>query len=256
MQELKYIYPEFEYLKVKTSETGTDCRNNKDETVQVDELLKITNIDKKKKLVNFQNIRTKRQTTLTYGCRATFIPLLNCQRYSLAEIKATFGFPARVRFMNDRGDIRGNTTLGRVSKNMLSRLGEGFLLKETMETSFISTTVGGELDDKRCLVLPKNVPVNFAVAARLIKGDGGYEEVVRTLHTSFKVTKLADFDQLNVYQHLNAVTKCDYASVDNMAIVPRPPVELEGALPTLPSKSVEKVENPTLSTRHRPKLHK
>ena len=207
VQDLKCIYPEFEYVKVKTSETGTDCRNNKDETVQVDELVKITKIDKKKKLVNFQNIRTKRQTTLTYGCRATFIPLLNCQRYSLAEIKATFGFLARVRFMNDRGDIRGNTPLGRVSKNTLSRLGEVFLLKETMETSVFSTTVGGELDDKHCLLLPKNVPVNVAVAAGLIKRDGGYEEVVRTLHTSFKVTKLADFDQL----------KCIYEGYDDIA---------------------------------------
>lgn len=240
VQDLKSIFPKVVYVKVDSSETETEEENS----IEVGDLLQITKIDKKGKFVLFQNVETRQSVSLNYACSVVLTPLLDYKRYTISEIKANYGFPIKVRFPKD---ARRRSAKSRGSSKALSSLGEIVLCKEATETLVVSTTVGDGVGDKRCIGLPKDLPVNFAVAEGFTKGGGSYEEVVRTLHTGFKVTNLADFDQLNICQHLNAVRTFDYTIADNLAAVSRPLPEPDRQVPTLPRKGTE--SSPALPVR-------
>ena len=241
VQALKSVYPKIEYVRVES--TKAEESNDDDQSVRVADLLKITKLDKKTKLVHFQNIDTKQQVSLGYSHPALFTPLLDSRKYSLAEIKQIYGFPARVRFLNERGGdgVRRKANVGRGSPSTVSSLGEVVLREEKTETAVIATTIGGKLEEKLCIGLPKELPVNFVVAEGFLQGGGSYEEVIRTLHSNIKVTNLTDFDQINVYQHLNAVRKYAFTNTDHFTAGPdsRSVRHSKRQLPKLSTKSIE-----------------
>ena len=239
VQALKSVYPKIEYVRVESTKEG---ESNDDQSVRVNDLLKITKLDKKTKLVHFQNIDTKQQVSLDYSHPALFTPLLDSRKYSLAEIKQIYGFPARVRFLNEGGgDVRRKANAGRGSPSTVSNLGEVVLREEKTETAVIATTIGGKLEEKLCIGLPKELPVNFVVAEGFLLGGGSYEEVVRTLHSNIKVTNLTDFDQINVHQHLNAVRKYAFTNADHFTAGPdsRSVPHSKRRLPKLSTKRTE-----------------
>lgn len=213
VEDLKSVYPKIKYVRVESTEG--DGSSDDDHSVRVDDLLEITKINKKTKLVHFQVIDTDRQVSLGFSYPALFTLLLDSRKYSLAEIKQIHGFPARVRFLTEGGgDVRWKSSVRRRSPNSVSKLGEVVLQKEKTETTVIATTIGGQLVEKLCIGFPKDLPVNFVIAEGFLQGGGNYEEVVRTLHSNIKVTNLTDFDQIDVYEHLNAVRKYAFANTN------------------------------------------
>ena len=101
--------------------------------------------------IHCKNLSTDLNIFLPSNCLAIFVPLLDPNPYTLANIKAKYGFPSKIRFIDktdEEHDIKFVYGSRQFSTNM-NRLGEIITIGEIQENDVIATTVCSNLEKVR-----------------------------------------------------------------------------------------------------------
>ena len=203
VDQLINLYSHIKFIRVLE---GHHDKKHSEELFKIDDVLKIKHIDHDKCVITCKNVTTNQKVSVPFYCATLFSPLLDPREFTVAEVKERFGFPAKVRFLEKKSE-QHLPSRNEDSAMLVSSLGEVTLLEEIEDTVVISTTVGGNEKTKICLEIPKGLDIQIVVAEGFIRGDETYQKIVKTLDERFNRTRLPDFENLDFYQHIDAVQK-------------------------------------------------
>ncbi|CAB4032427.1 Hypothetical predicted protein, partial [Paramuricea clavata] len=205
--QLSTTYQKIKYVRVM--EVGSTCNNNSLDTLKMNDILQIKKIDSKSSVIRCKNLTTAQDVSILFYSTAVFVPLLDSNTYNLAEIQKQFGLPPKVRFSDKTAEIQMRSVPGKpsTSSTYLSDLGQTTAIEEIQESDVIVTTVCSNMEEKLCLNVPTTLDITITVAEGFLKGDETYQRVVKTLDKQFNRTNLEAFDNLDVYEHMDAVKK-------------------------------------------------
>ena len=199
-EQLSTVYRAIKYIRVVK---GQRSKNNTEESLDVDDILMVRSLDTARGLIKCTNVASRQNVSIPLNCDALFSPLLDPGDHTLAEVKKRFGFPAKV-YLSDK-DRRGSSCCNDSSSMSVSSLGTLTVYDEIEDCVVISTTLCDTKHDKVCLRIPKDLQITVVVAEGFMSGDETYQRVVKTLDQSLNKTSLKDFENLDVYEHLDVV---------------------------------------------------
>ena len=198
-EQLSTVYRSIKYIRVVKAQS----KNNSEESLEVDDILKVLSLDTAKGLIKCRKTSGRQNVSIPLNCDALFSPLLDPGDHTLAEVKDRFGFPAKV-YLSDKS--RRHSSCRNDSSSMsVSSLGTLTVYDEIEDCVVISTTLCDTKHDKVCLQIPKDLQITVVVAEGFMSGDETYQRVVKTLDQSLNRTSLKDFENLDVYEHLDVV---------------------------------------------------
>ena len=209
--KLSTIYRKVKYVRVM--EIGsTSWDNNSLDSTKIDDILQIKKVSTSDSVIRCKNLTTEEDVSILIDSTAVFVPLVDSNTYTLAEIQKKFGLPAKIRFL-DKDAERKLHSAPKVRRPFsktspyLSDMGQIKAIEEMQDSDVIVTTVCSNLENKVCLPVPTTLDIRVTVAEGFLKGDETYQKVVKTLDKQFKRTDLKDFSDLDIYQHMDAVKK-------------------------------------------------
>lgn len=242
---IKYVFALGGYLNIESP----------NETVEMGEIFELGDVDTKECSVKCKNVANGKSLSIKADFNVLFAPLLDFRRYTLTEVKQTFGFPAQVHFMNSRGNA---TSSGTNSSMLVSNLDTVTVADEITQTVVISTALGGSGVDNVSLQIPNKLPLQVAVVKGFIPGKEHNRDIVETLERQLSSRALESSQNLDTYEN------CDTASrtVHEMSFK-QPSDEIQtskfdyGPAPTLPLRRVSQTEtSPQVSRRPGPPVLK
>lgn len=212
VEELACVFPKVKYIQVVRGHEDTE---NKDESMKDEELFEILSIDKKNKKAKLKNLASGLTSTFSSKCNAVLTPLLDWRTFRLTDLKSTFDFPVRVRFLSTKGE--GNMdTKTKESLRLVTSTGEVTIIEEIEDVLVVATTVGKSDEFKFCYEIPKDLPVKVTVAKGLRENADSYQDVVAKLHKRFDVSNLPNSQQLNSFKRRDSITEYNYTSIQSL----------------------------------------
>ena len=240
---IKYVFALEGYLNIKSP----------NETIELGEIFELGDVDKKECSVKCKNVANGKSLSIKADFNVLFAPLLDFRRYTLTEVKQTFGFPAQVHFMDDNSG--GSTTSSGSNSSMLvSRLDTVTVADEITQTVVISTALGGSGVDNVSLQIPNELPIQVAIVKGFIPGKEHNRGIVETLEKQLSSRALESSQNLDTYEDLDTAS----TTIHEMSFK-QPSDEIRiskfdyGPAPTLPLRRVSQTEtSPQLSRRQGP----
>ena len=153
--KLSTIYNKIKYVRVMELGSVWDNNNSLD-TTQINDILQIKKIVTSDSVVRCKNLATEQDVSISIDSPAVFVPLVDSNTYTLAEIQKKFGLPAKVRFLDKAAErklrsvpekSRGRRHLSR-SSAYLSDMGQITAMEEIEDSDVFVTTVCSNLEEK------------------------------------------------------------------------------------------------------------
>ncbi|XP_046858002.1 uncharacterized protein LOC124451431 [Xenia sp. Carnegie-2017] len=205
-KQLIETYKKIKYVRVL--DVGKNWCNDPKNLLQGNDTLEIKKIEPNGTGFHCKNLSASHDSYVPSFHVAKFVPLSDPKYYTLAEIKAKYGFPAKIWFTDEgNNDVTFSSPDSRHSKTNLYQLEQLTVVGEIQENDVIVTTVCSSLEEKICLNIPTKVDIKVTVAEGFLKGSKTYATVVKTLDKELYKTDLNAFKDLDVYQHVHAVKK-------------------------------------------------
>lgn len=115
---------------------------------KTNDILEIKKIERNFAGIQCRNLSFDHDTYISSNDASTFVPLLDPNHYTLAEIKVKYGFPAKIRFINKRNKFERRSNDSGHSMSNLCRLGEITAINEVNESEVIVTMVCSNVKEK------------------------------------------------------------------------------------------------------------
>jgi hypothetical protein len=152
--QLSTTYRKVKYVRVM--ELGLTWDNNNLGTININDILQIKKNSKSDSIIRCKNLTTDKDVSISIDSGAVFVPLVDSNTYTLAEIQKKFGLPAKVRFLDKAAErklrsvpetSRGRRHLSR-SSAYLSDMGQITAMEEIEDSDVFVTTVCSNLEEK------------------------------------------------------------------------------------------------------------
>ena len=149
--KLSTIYRKVKYVRVM--EIGsTPWVNNSLDSTRIDDILQIKKVSTSESVIRCKNLTTEQDVSILIDSTAVFVPLVDSNTYTLAEIQKKFGLPAKVRFLDKDAErkLHSAPKARRQSKTSpyLSDMGQIKAVEEMQDSDVIVTTVCSNLEEK------------------------------------------------------------------------------------------------------------
>ena len=158
--QLSTTYHKVKYVRVM--ELGLTWDNNNLGTININDILQIKKISKSDSIIRCKNLTADKDVSISIDSGAVFVPLVDSNTYTLAEIQKKFGLPARVRFLSKAAERKLRSVPGRRHHSVyLSDLDQITAIEEIQESDIVVTTVCSNVQEKVGVYLVFYVRTNF-----------------------------------------------------------------------------------------------
>lgn len=134
------VYKKVKYIRI--FEIGLTRNNNISNTLKVGDILQIKKVDTGNSVLRCENMKTGEIVMIPTNSTTAFVPLVDPNTHTLAEIQKRYKLPAKIRFTDKRAEMRMRSVPGqRQPSTLLSNLDQITAVEEIQDKDVIVTTV-------------------------------------------------------------------------------------------------------------------